>query len=286
MPAAFLTQFAAGCFLAIAVSDIHRSGWRYLRLMAIVSISLAFVGGLLHRTGAGLSIADFMQPATLLLVAGLVVGIVWLFVNAAQQETVTSAQRWLPLIAGLALLSAAVLLSVGPDTLLGAGAVASDATIAQSGGVVDGASATLWAQIAPVINTVLGALLLGVLTAAMLLGHRYLTDTQMPIAPLRRLTTIYLAVFAVRAVWSVAHALPVWLTDFRQQESALFFQIVLLARLGVGILATAVFAYMVWDCVRRRATQSATAMFYLSMVLVFIGELAGQFLMRTEGLAL
>jgi hypothetical protein len=254
--------------------------------MAIVSIALAFVGGLLHLTGAGLSIAVFMQPATLLLVAGLVVGIVWLFVNAAQQETVTNAQRWLPLIAGLALLSAAVWLSVGPDTLLGAGNVANDATIVEGGGVVERASATLWAQIAPVVNTVLGALLLGVLTAAMLLGHRYLTDTQMPIAPLRRLTTIYLAVFAVRAVWSVAHALPVWLTDFRPHESALFFQIVLLARLGVGILATAVFAYMVWDCVRRRATQSATAMFYLSMVLVFIGELAGQFLMRTEGLAL
>ena len=43
---------------------------------------------------------------------------------------------------------------------------------------------------------------------------------------------------------------------------------------------------MVWDCVRRRATQSATALFYLSMLLVFIGELAGQYLMRSESLPL
>lgn len=285
MPAAFLTQFAAGCFLAIAMSDIRRCGWRYLRLMAIVSISLAFVGGLLRFDDASGATSVVMQPSTWLLVAGLVAGIGWLFVNAAQQETVTNAQLLLPLVAGVLLLVSAVLLSVGPDTLLGAGTVGNDAAMAAGGPVVVGASASAWTQIAPVVNTVLGALLLGVLTAAMLLGHRYLTDTQMPIAPLRRLTTIYLAVFGIRAVWSIANALPIWLTDFRPHESALFFQIVLLARLGVGILATAVFAYMVWDCVRRRATQSATAMFYLSMVLVFIGELAGQFLMRTEGLA-
>lgn len=272
MPTAFLTQFAAGCFLAIAISDIHRCGWRYLRLMAIVSIALAFVGLMIFVSDVGFSVELLTRPAPLLLAGGLLPGFVWLFVNAAQQEKVTNAQRLWPALAGATCLASAILLATGPDTLLG---TASEAT----------APGSATAMAAPIVNTILGSLLLGVLTSAMLLGHRYLTDTNMPIAPLKRLTVIYLGVFALRAVWSTANALPVWLTDFRPHESPMFFQIVLIARLGVGLAAAAVFAYMVWDCVKRRATQSATAMFYLSMVLVFIGELAGQFLMRTEGLA-
>lgn len=272
MPTAFLAQFAAGCFLAVAVSDIRRSGWKYLRLMAIVSIALAFVGVMIFVSGAGTLSESMKQPALVLLVCGILPGVIWLFVNAVQQEKVTNAQRVWPGLAGAVCLVAAILFATGPDTLLGS---------TSNGAANTGALA----MISPIVNTILGALLLGVLTSAMLLGHRYLTDTNMPIAPLRRLTILYLGVFGVRAAWSVANALPVWLTDFRPHESAMFFQIVLITRLGVGLAAAAVFAYMVWDCVKRRATQSATAMFYLSMVLVFIGELAGQFLMRTEGLA-
>ena len=48
---------------------------------------------------------------------------------------------------------------------------------------------------------------------------------------------------------------------------------------------TAVFAYMIWDCVRRRSTQSATGILYLTMVFVFIGELTAQYLLRWKGLA-
>lgn len=242
-----------------------------MRLMAIVSIALAFIGLMIYLSDAGVSADLFGQPAPLLLAGSLLPGFAWLFVNAAQQEKVTNAQRIWPAIAGIICMAAAVVLATGPDTLLGT--------------TTAGATASGLALAAPIANTILGALLLGVLTSAMLLGHRYLTDTGMSIAPLRRLTMIYLGVFAVRFVWSVVNALPVWLTDFRPHESPMFFQIALYVRLGVGLVAAAVFAYMVWDCVKRRATQSATAMFYLSMVLVFIGELAGQFLMRTEGLA-
>lgn len=281
MVSAFLTQFAAGLCLAIAMSDIRRSSWKFLRLIGIVAVALAFPGMLLLANGAGWSPDVVFSAPSLLSVAGVAVAVVWLFVNAAQQEHVTSAQRILPAAAGVLLLIAAVLLTVAPDTLLAAPAAPGDATPAAAG---SGAMATAAAARA-IVNTILSALLMGVLTAAMLLGHRYLTDTGMPIAPLRRLTTIYLAVFVVRAAWSIANVLPVWLTDFQPRESLLFFQVALYTRLGVGLAAVAVFAWMARDCVRRRATQSATAMFYLSMVLVFIGELAGQFLMRTEGLA-
>jgi len=254
----FLVQCAAGCYLVIGVSDMRRSGWRYLRLMAIVAAAFAFGGLMLFGREFGFDIARMATVTGGLLLGMLLAGLVWLFVNAAQQEKIAVTQRAVALIAGLVGVAALAMLSR------------------------DAGNTT---SIALMVSTLLSAGLLGACTCGMLLGHRYLTDTQMPIAPLRRLTHIYLAIFAVRVIWTLANALPVWTTDFQPTESPLFFQLVLYTRLGVGLLVAAVFAYMIWDCVRRRATQSATAMFYLSMVLVFFGELAAQFLMRTEGLA-
>lgn len=254
----FLIQCAAGCYLVIGISDMRRSGWRYLRLMAIVAAAFAFGGLLLFAKSAALDMATLLSSTGIALMLLLVSGLAWLFVNAGQQENVTRLQRIVALAAATVGVAALVLLER------------------------DAAPAT---SMAVIISSLLGAALLGACTCGMLLGHRYLTDTQMPIAPLRRLTQIYLTVFAVRTAWALANTLPVWMTDFYPKESPLFFQIVLYTRLGVGLAVAAVFAYMIWDCVRRRATQSATAMFYLSMVLIFFGELAAQFLMRTEGLA-
>ncbi|MCA9254112.1 MAG: hypothetical protein KDA33_00680, partial [Phycisphaerales bacterium] len=93
MLTAFLAQFAAGIFLAISVSDIRGCGWRYLRLMAIVSIALAFVGLMIFVSGAGLDTTALLRAGPLLLAGGLLPGFIWLFVNAAQQEHVTGAQR-------------------------------------------------------------------------------------------------------------------------------------------------------------------------------------------------
>jgi len=257
----FMVQCAAGCYLVIGISDMRRSGWRYLRLMAIVAAAFAFGGLMLFGREVAFDVTQMTTPTGGLLLLMLLAGVAWLFVNAGQQEKIAPTQRAVALIAGLVGLAALVMLAR------------------------DAGNATSTGSIALMVSTLLSASLLGACTCGMLLGHRYLTDTQMPIAPLRRLTHIYLANFAARVIWTLVHALPVWTTDFQPTESPLFFQLVLYTRLGVGLFVAAVFAYMIWDCVRRRATQSATAMFYLSMVLVFFGELAAQFLMRTEGLA-
>jgi hypothetical protein len=119
----------------------------------------------------------------------------------------------------------------------------------------------------------------------MLLGHRYLTDTDMPIAPLRGLVRVYLGVVVARIAWVAVVSVPLWSTRFHPADS-FYFWLALSVRVGVGLVTVAIFAWMVWDCVRRRATQSATALFYLSMLLVFIGELAGQYLMRSESVPL
>ena len=81
-----------------------------------------------------------------------------------------------------------------------------------------------------------------------------------------------------------AMAWPIYSGTFAPSGEALWFWVVATVRGGVGLAGAAIFAWMIRDCVKVRATQSATAIFYLSMVFVFLGELAAQYLLRTEGL--
>lgn len=258
---AFLAQFAAGCFLAVAVCAIRTSGWRYLRMMAILSGALALLAVVFLVREGNLTVANLRLPALIGVAVGCLCTFAWLFVNAAQGEAVGVAQRIWPAAAGIACLLSAVVLVFDAD-------------------------APTARRLALAAGTGLGAALLGTATAAMLLGHRYLIDFQMPIAPLRRLTMIYLGVLVLRIGWVAVTSLPLWSAGFHPAGSALYFWLAVCVRVGVGLVVTAIFGWMAWDCVRRRATQSATALFYLSMIMVFIGELSSQFLMRTEQLAM
>lgn len=245
---------------------MRKVSWQYLRLMAVVSLVLLFIaGGLFYRELEGAWSLHWRPLVGLALAA--VAGAGWLFVNSVQGDRIGKAQRRFTWAAGLAAMATAIVLAHRPDDIVGAGQE-------------DAAAVRLPAA----TTTVLGAMLLGSATAAMLLGHRYLTDTGMPIAPLRRLAMIYSAAVLARGAWVLVVSIPLWTGEFRPSGDYVWFWLMISVRLGVGVLVTAVFAWMAWDCVRRRATQSATALFYLSMILVFLGELAGQYLMRSENL--
>lgn len=266
----FLAQFAAGCYLAVAISAIASSGWKYLRLMAVVSLCLAmfsFLALLRDPLPAGGTHRDVIMYG---LVFALLFGGAWLFVNAGQGERIRNTQRIWPALAGLCCLAAAVALVLRPDTLIR----------------FPGAERLGAPQLSTALSTTLGAFMLGSVTAAMLLGHRYLTDTDMPIAPLKRLARIYLFAVVLRFLWIGFAAIPVFSAGFTPRGDYTWFWLMVCIRGGIGVVGTGIFAWMVWDCVRRRATQSATALFYLSMIFVFLGELAGQYLTRTESLAL
>lgn len=266
---AFLTQCAAGCFLAVALSSMRSCGRQYLRLMAVVAVGIAFLALLLRLMEAGAPASALREPDGMLLAASVALGVGWLFVNAAQHDAITASQRLWPALAAAAGLAAVVLSVVEAQT--------EDPSRYAGGGLAD--SAILAA------NAILGAALLGTCTAAMLLGHRYLTDTDMTVAPLRHLTRLYLGVLAARVAWVLAASTPLWFDAFRPAQSGLYFWLAFWVRVGVGLGVSSLFAWMIWDCVRRRATQSATALYYLSMLMIFTGELAGQCLARTERLA-
>ncbi|MCZ6682450.1 MAG: hypothetical protein O7F76_13990 [Planctomycetota bacterium] len=295
MAQAFLAQYAAGCFLAVTFASIQSCSWKYLRLMAAVTLGITFLSLLLLVREPGWSDDAYRLPGVIGLGVAVVLASAWLVVNAAQGENVRKSQRVWPAAAGVVAMCAAVFLVLRPDPMLAASTNGAESATLSAPGMSSPAGA---APVTPRVTgrsgiqsaalvgtTVLGALLLGLVTASMLLGHRYLTDTDMPIAPLRRFTKLYVAAVVARIVWVAVASAPMLASSFQPTSDYTWFWVVVTVRVGVGLGATAVFAYMVWDCVRRRATQSATALFYLSMVFVFLGELAGQYLVRTESLA-
>jgi len=265
MLSVFLLQLAGGCMLCIGLGRIDDMSWRYLRLMAIVSLATLVVVLILFIADAGLSSLRDLKHYGMLALA-ILLAFCWLAANGVQGSRVRFSQRALAAIAGLF----AIVQSVEP-------ALAS--SVVERSGRTSGPIV-----LSMVIDLVLGAMLIGSVTASMLLGHRYLTDTGMTIAPLRRLTRIFLAAVAMRAIWVSAMSIVQRGALGGGGMAATWNLMMLGVRCGVGIFGTAVFAYMVWDCVKRRSTQSATGILYLTMVFVFIGELTGQYLLRTLGL--
>ncbi|MGB0716498.1 MAG: hypothetical protein ACPGXK_11500 [Phycisphaerae bacterium] len=142
----------------------------------------------------------------------------------------------------------------------------------------DGTSVAL--QAAVVLSRITGALLIGSITVAWMLGHAYLTATRMTIAPLRHFSSMLswsvILRFATVLV-SVAIALLPFGTGVPWERLADAWLVVSL-RVGVGLLALAIFAYMVADCVKLRSTQSATGILYFGSVFAYVGELASQHL--------
>lgn len=127
------------------------------------------------------------------------------------------------------------------------------------------------------------AAMTGLVLMDMLLGHAYLTASKMTIAPFRRLNLALAAALVLRTLVAVGAVL--WLQSHRPVEMLWgVFGLYMLTRWGVGLLVPGVFVYMADDCVRRRSTQSATGILYVTGVLVFTGEIVALYLVRETGL--
>jgi hypothetical protein len=148
---------------------------------------------------------------------------------------------------------------------------------------------------------------------AWLLGHAYLTQTRMTIAPLRHFSRVLLWAVGIRSVFLLislglgfsgaigtlhragavetgvqAAPLPDAATaapptaagrtpgrvDLTAALSGAWLMLSL--RIGLGLVAVGVFSWMVWECVRLRSTQSATGILYFASLFAIIGELASQ----------
>lgn len=134
----------------------------------------------------------------------------------------------------------------------------------------------------------LSALLVGSVSLATALGHAYLTHTAMTIHPLRRLSRIFAVAVWLRITWIVLVLVSgFWYAPAEGTPLTAMLRshwLLLAVRCGIGLLIPALFAYMVLQTVRLRATQSATGILYFTLVLVFVGELAALHLTRENGI--
>lgn len=122
----------------------------------------------------------------------------------------------------------------------------------------------------------------GLVLMDMLLGHAYLTAAKMTIAPFRRLHLVLASTLGCRIM--IAMGAVVLQQRFPTELFWNRFGLTVATRWLVGLIVPAIFIYMAYDCIRRRSTQSATGILYVTCVLIFIGELLALYLTRETGL--
>ena len=123
----------------------------------------------------------------------------------------------------------------------------------------------------------------GLVLMDMLLGHAYLTASRMAMKPFARLNRSLAAVAVLRLVSATA---GVYFLNSLHPVRMLWgiHGLLMMTRWLVGLAVPFVFIYMADDCIKRRATQSATGILYVCGVLVFIGEMIALPLVRDTGL--
>ncbi len=127
--------------------------------------------------------------------------------------------------------------------------------------------------------------LLGSGVLAMVFGHWYLVVPKLSIEPLKRLTGVYIAAVAFRAL-TIGVSLSVlpsvgdgvtWagIATELMRDQGLFFW----PRVIFGVAIPLILGVMTWSTVRIRHTQAATGLLYLVVVTLLFGEFFAKFLL-------
>ncbi len=262
----FLSLLSGGILAALAACRLEQISWKYLRLLAALALTLAVFVVAWARLGP--TSADeagvWSWPVALTVLAAVFAGC--LLFAAPFVEAGPLWGRLVCLVGGAAGVGAApawTFMRANPPLALSLSSAAAMA--------VDHLSA---------------AALLGTVTTAWLLGHAYLTASKMTIAPLHRLSRLLLIAVAVRAMVAAPGLLALWSGGTSAGGGVpvnAWLVMIISMRVGVGLVAVGVFAYMVLDCVRRRSTQSATGILYFASIFTYIGELCSLYLLGELG---
>ncbi len=139
------------------------------------------------------------------------------------------------------------------------------------------------------VDAVTSSLLLGAALIGMLLGHSYLRDPDLPVAPIRRLGNLFLVATVVQGLFLALKIGSLYL--FGGPEAAARLGLLsssygpaLLGRLIVGIVGSFVFACLIWDTLRIPNVQAATGFFYVAILTVMIGEFLGRYLWHSTSI--
>ncbi len=263
MIATMLLLLTAGIGLTQAISDPFAVTLRWLRLGGVIAVTLLVVAvaAVVRSDGWSQSgaIAGVVAPAVAFLVQLMAVQLGY--------------RRRQRIAAGLGFVLATISASVSAAYILSHHTPESAETPL---------SIATWISLTATV-AISGGLLGGFLMT-MLLGHAYLTaGNEMTQAPFRRLVLMLAALLLLRAIFSAIFGIAPWL-GAEKTGSQLWLMMMIVARYAVGLLVTAIFTWMTYDCVRRRANQSATGILYVAGVLIIIGEWSALSLLDSTGL--
>ena len=253
-------MIVAGIGLAQVVSDPSQVTLRWLRLGGLIAVTLSLVALVTARWYVRI---EWSGP--LLIAGGLVVA-----TTTTQLLTVQVGKRTIQRVAAGVGCALAII-------------VARSLFLAQLGEHLEVGRPS---SIGLLAGIALGAGLLGGFLMAMLLGHAYLTaGAEMTQTPFGRLVIMIACLLALRAVASVLFGIVPLLGEHVIEPLRPWTMMTMVARYLVGLIVPAVFVYMIYDCVQRRANQSATGILYVATVLVVIGEAAALSLVESTDLA-
>ncbi len=266
-----LLLMVGGICLALVLCPIGEIAWQFIRLMSVIVLAIVTM------------IA------------------VWFVYEALwRQGWASTAAGGLTMLAGLAALTVVtispLLASPRSSVLLWTRvcfAIAAGAGFA-AGLLWPGTTQPLASSL-PVVATlshILSGFFLGSVMVAWLLGHRYLTASQMTIDPLKRANQLMLVALGAR--WGFLVVMLVVASSVSAAGDAGSAALARMAgdwiplsmRIGMGLVLPTVFAIMAWQCVKLRSTQSATGILFFMSVFVLIGELTSRYLAGRTGVAL
>lgn len=143
-----------------------------------------------------------------------------------------------------------------------------------------------WGVAGALLSLIVGALALGFVNQAMILGHWYLVTPRLPGRPLQELTFLLLAVIAVQCVLVIINA-AVPPREVPESTALLAGSLgsnpAFWLRAGVGLVFPLALAYMAWQSSNEHAMMSATGLLYIAVGAVFVGEVLARGLLFVTG---
>ncbi len=169
---------------------------------------------------------------------------------------------------------------------LPAGGLAAAAGLVGLGLLAYQVSPPAWSFAGVLLSLLVGALALGLVTEATILGHSYLVSPKLPGRPLQELTFLLLAVLTLQGVLLIVNAA---IPAGEVPEGAALLAGSLASnpafwlRVGVGLLFPLALSFMAWRSSLERAMQPATGLLYIAVGAVFVGELLARGLLFVTG---
>ena len=266
----------------------------YTVLLILAEFSVGSLAAVLIADARGMVVAGFVKLSAGIVVVGAALTLLSaLNVSSAQLENYRLDEAMFDpmriafgIFLALALSYAWFVLREQRQLSLAAGGLAMAVGFAGLGLLAYQVSPPTWGFAGPLLSLLVGALALGLVSEAMILGHWYLVKPKLPGQPLQELTFLLLAILVLQAALLVLNAtVPAGDTP----ESAALMAGSLGAnpafwlRVGVGLLFPLALAYMAWQSSKERAMMSATGLLYIAVGAVFTGELLARGILFVTG---